>query len=185
MNADNNLYQLYQSIELENVILSYKGEFTSELLTALIHILEAKMEELGTDFRVRKRVFNVIIECFQNLYHHIDFYDFRNEKLEVRKPALIIVKYKDGDFIVNTGNYVMTKDVPKLEKRLSFINTLNKNELRELYLEQLNKGKISSQGNAGLGLIEIARKTKEKLIYNFVKKDSKISFFSLKVVVGN
>ncbi|MFN5846664.1 MAG: DUF6272 family protein, partial [Flavobacteriia bacterium] len=68
----NNVYNLYRTMEEENVILSFKGIVTAELLTSLLNIMEVKMESMHEEPRVRKKVFNVLVECLQNLYHHVD-----------------------------------------------------------------------------------------------------------------
>ena len=33
------------------------------------------MEDLQDSPKIRKRVFNVLVECLQNLYHHIDEFE--------------------------------------------------------------------------------------------------------------
>jgi hypothetical protein len=43
----------------------------------------------------------------------------------------------------------------------------------------MREGHISDRGGAGLGFIDIARKTGEKLLFSFLKIDSTNSFFVL------
>jgi hypothetical protein len=47
----------------------------------------------------------------------------------------------------------------------------------------LNNGEMSLKGGGGLGMIDIARKTGEKLEYNFLEIDNKVSFFTLNIKV--
>jgi hypothetical protein len=55
--------------------------------------------------------------------------------------------------------------------------------LNELYTNQLRYGKITERGGAGLGLLDIARKTNKSLHYNFIPINKFYSYFILKVVI--
>lgn len=178
--AVTDVYQFYRSLEDEQIVLSFKGEFTAELLTSFLHIMENKMEELNTDPRKRKRVFNVLIECFQNLYHHIET-NSDSLKEGLKKSALIIVKHVDGKFIVRTGNHIDSSGKDELKSKLDMVNALSSDELRQLYKMKLENDPRTPKGTAGLGLIDIARKSKNKLGYEFIDIDKSDSFFCLNV----
>lgn len=172
------VYNFYQKMEDENIILSFKGEFTSDLLTSILHIMEAKMHSLGITPRRKKRVFNVLVECFQNLYHHIEEHTESEGEIVFQKSALIMVM-SDGDKItVRTGNYIRNEGIDDLEKRIEMINSLSDEQLRELYQKRLSDSELSIKGTAGLGLIDIARKSKSKLDYEFINVDNSCSFFA-------
>ncbi|MFT5778820.1 MAG: hypothetical protein ACI837_001776 [Crocinitomicaceae bacterium] len=177
------VYDFYRRMEDEKVILSFKGEFTSELLTSILHIMEAKMLTLGVSQKMKKRVFNVLVECFQNLYHHIESIADDESSVLLQKSALIMVKHDADKIIVRTGNYLPNNGIDELKTRLSFVNGLNETELRELYQQRLLTNDLSEKGTAGLGLIDIARKSKNKLGYEFIEIDNNTSFFCLNVVI--
>ena len=77
-------FDLYNLMERNNVLLAFKGTVTSELLESVFQIMESKMDDLNDSPATKKKVFNVLVECLQNLYHHID--DFDNENVVVN-PA--------------------------------------------------------------------------------------------------
>lgn len=170
-------------MEDENIILSFKGEFTSDLLTSILHIMETKMHKLGISQKRKKRVFNVLVECFQNLYHHIERKNEDEQDLLIQKSALIMVKYVGDKIIVRTGNYVKNEGIEELENRLSMVNGLSEDGLRDLYQKKLLTSELSDKGTAGLGLIDIARKSRNKLEHEFVKVNDGCSFFCLNVVI--
>lgn len=177
------VYNFYQKMEDENIILSFKGEFTADLLTSILHIMETKMHKLGISQKRKKRVFNVLVECFQNLYHHIEQNTEGEEDLLTQKSALIMVKYVGDKIIVRTGNYVKNEGIEALESRLGMVNGLSEDGLRDLYQKKLLSSELSEKGTAGLGLIDIARKSKNKLEHEFVKINDGCSFFCLNVVI--
>lgn len=180
----NNVYNLYRTMEEENVILSFKGIVTADLLSSLLNIMEAKMESMHEEPRVRKKVFNVLVECLQNLYHHVDEgpVPITKEHLE-RKSAMVLIGKEKGHFIIRTGNYIDSDKVDILKERLNKINSLDKDDLKIYYQDSLNSSVVSSKGTAGLGMIDIARKSGNKLEYEFLKINEETSFFCLNVKI--
>jgi len=83
-----------------------------------------------------------------------------------------------------TGNYMETKNVEELKGKLELVNSMDKLELKAYYKEILSNGTRSSKGTAGLGMIDIARKSGQKLDYYFEEIDTKMTFFSLTVKIA-
>lgn len=181
--AITDVYDFYRKMEDEHIILSFKGVFTADLLTSILSILEGKMVDLEIDPKKKKRVFNILVECFQNLYHHIEEIGETEELIQHQKTALIMVKHENGVFMVRTGNFIQQEAVPDLKEKLELVNRLSEEELRDLYRETLNNDSRTEKGTAGLGFIDIARKSKNKLEYDFININEKISFFCLNVVI--
>ena len=71
-----------------------------------------------------------------------------------------------------------------MKKRIDKVNSLTREELRRFYREILDNEQISDKGGADLGMIDMARKSGEKLSYNFEKIDNDLSFFDLLVKVA-
>lgn len=166
-----------------NIMLSFKGEVTSDLLTSILQIMESKMEVLDESPKIKKKVYNILVECLQNLYHHIDEDDTLTAANE--KSALFMIrKSDDGDYSIMTGNYIANENVNHLKNRLDKINSMDKEELKDYYKEVLNNGEMSAKGGGGLGMIDIARKSGKKLDYSFINVDKNFSFFSLIVNIA-
>jgi len=169
-------------MEKENILLCFKGDITSDLLTSILQIMESKMDSMNEEPKLKKKVYNVLVECLQNLYHHMEEYDL--DDLTKRSAIFMIGRKKDSEgYEIYTGNYILKINVPKLKERLDKVNSLSREELKEYYLAVLNNGEISEKGGGGLGMIEIARKSGEKINYNFLEISDKISFFTLKINV--
>lgn len=177
------VYNYYRRMEDEQVILSFKGEFSAELLTSILHIMESKMLELSIPMQMKKRVFNVLVECFQNLYHHIDDAPSETELDSTKNSALVMVKYVDNKIMVLTGNYIPKGSTADLKQKLVLVNELDERELRELYQQRLLNNSVSQKGTAGLGIIDIARKSKNELGYEFIEVNDEYSFFCLSIVI--
>jgi hypothetical protein len=175
------VFDIYDKMERNNILLSFKGEITSDLLTSILRIMENKMDNMQEEPKMKKKVYNVLVECLQNLYHHMD--DASDETGKIRSAIFTIGKM-DGKYSIITGNYILNENIMGLRNRLDEVNSLNKEELKEYYKKVLNNGEMSLKGGGGLGMIDIARKTGEKLEYNFLEIDNKVSFFTLNIKVS-
>lgn len=170
-------------MEEDNIIFSFNGVVTADFLTVILDIMDTKMNHLAESLKTKKKVFNVLVECLQNLYHHIDDEDEIKREIKRSKSSLVMVIRSQETYYVQTGNYIDKSVVKELEERLIKINSLDKESLREYYRETLDNGSVSSKGTAGLGMIDIARKSGNKLEYEFLEIDNDFSFFSLNVKI--
>jgi hypothetical protein len=177
------IYDIYKQLEERNVILSFKGMMTSELLTTILQIMESKMERFEERPKIKKKVFNVLVECLQNLYHHIDedIDDIDTEQNELN--SLFMIAKTVSTYTITTGNYMKPKDVESLRGKLNLINGMTKEELKAYYKQVLNEGTMSAKGTAGLGMIDIARKSGKKLDFDFSPINNNLTFFSLSVKI--
>lgn len=179
------VFDIYDKMERNNILLSFKGEITSDLLTSILQIMENKMDNMQEEPKMKKKVYNVLVECLQNLYHHLDEIAEVNEDSEKIRSAIFTIGKIDNKYSIITGNYILNENIIGLKNRLDEVNSLNKEELKEYYKRVLNNGEMSLKGGGGLGMIDIARKTGEKLEYNFLEIDNKVSFFTLNIKVSN
>ena len=168
-------------MEKNNVLLSFKGAINDGLIDAIVELVERKLHLNEESSKVRKKVFNILIECLQNLFHH-------NAKLdqEIKDQTAVVVmiaKNIEGYSIV-TGNLINDVKVESFKEKLEEINSLDRQGLKELYKSVLKQGEFSDAGGAGLGLIDIGRKSGEKLEYGFIPFDENYSFFSLNVKIN-
>lgn len=185
MDSKIDVFEFYDRMERENIMISFKGDMNTELLDAILQVAEKKLLQIEETAKVRKRVFNILVECLQNLYHHIEHIKFDHKK-ESEKPSVIVMIARTvRGFSIITGNFVLNNDIDQLKDKLQEINQMNSEEIKSLYKKVLSSGSRSKKGGGGLGIIDIARKSDEKLEYGFIPFDSVSSFFSLNVKVSS
>ena len=75
-----------------NIILFYKGNVDSDVINHVLDTVEDKMVEVNEQSKLRKKVYNVLVESLQNLYHHVDRVpdDFEDQTSE--RYGLLVVK---------------------------------------------------------------------------------------------
>jgi predicted DNA-binding protein (UPF0278 family) len=118
-----------------------------------------------------------MVECLQNISRHADEYE-SGESLYARK-GIFMVSRTEQYWCVTTGNAIFNAKVKELREMIEQINGLDEDQLKDMYIRQMHKGRLSTKGGAGLGFIDIRRKTKKKLEYHFLPITDKVSFFLL------
>jgi hypothetical protein len=159
------------------LVLAYTGMITNELINSLLNILEKNLEKSGVPTKTRKRVFLVVIEALQNILRHADI---DSHKEEDRLASIELVENEDF-YRVFTRNLMLSDKVDGLGEKLSYLNSLDSLGIKELYRSVLTNNEISEKGGAGLGFIEIVRKTERKLEFVFLPEEGKYSCFTLMV----
>lgn len=176
------IYDYYKNMQSKNIVLAYKGYVSEELFNSLLQIAENKLGRIEVRYKTRKKVFNVLVEILQNIFHHFDGKD------ELESNDLLSVVFllsKSGeDYHIFTGNHILHSKVDELKSKIDIINGMNEEELKSMYKKTLFQGDISDKGGAGLGIIDIARRSGEKITYNFKKVNDFYSFFSLEVKIS-
>lgn len=178
------IHDFYDKMDRDNILLSFKGDITAELLTSILQIIESKMDNMQEEPKLKKKVYIVLVELLQNLYHHMD--DPSREAgnaNDASRTAIFMIGKEQNHYNVITGNYIKNDKVTGLKKKLDDINSLPPEELKEHYKKILNNGQMSDKGGGGLGMIDIARRTGKPLFYQFAPISDAYSFFTLNIVI--
>jgi hypothetical protein len=178
------IYSFYKKMEHNDIMLSFKGDITSELLTSMLQIMETKLENMDEQPKTRKKVYNVLVECLQNLYHHRDEMESAAANDETKKQAIFMISRNTLEYNIMTGNFVKNDKVAMLRNRIDKINGMTKEELKQHYQDVLSLEGFSEKGGGGLGFIDIARKSGQNLSYDFLQIDADYSFFSLYIKIS-
>ena len=169
-----------QMMSDNELILAYRDHISEETVQQLLSITELKLVQSGEEKKLRKRVFNILVECLQNIVNH-------SAKSEEKEdiPSILLIGRHDSDFFIVTGNRIENSQIEGFEKKVNEINSWNHSSMRDIYSEKLGKSKYSEKGGAGLGLIDIYKRSGRKLKYSIEEIDERISFLSLHISVDN
>ena len=171
------VYDFYKSMKAHEITLVYEGEITHQITKAFTSLTESNMEKEEESNTVQKKVFHVMVECLQNISKHAD--SFGSDDFLFAGRGIFMVSKGDVEYHVTTGNVIENAKIEELTRILDNINILDKEGLKQLYKTQMREGRLSEKGGAGLGFIDIARKTGRKLEFHFLSIDEENSFFIL------
>lgn len=184
------IYSIYQNMEKDDIILSFKGDITQDLLSSVYQIMESRLDSGEENLKRKKKFYHILVECLQNVYHHMEAMKEEHHTGEddmdaerERTAIFMIAKGEENSYRIVTGNFILNDKAIDLHQKLDKISAMTPDELRAYYLETLNTTELSDKGGAGLGMIDIARKSGHRLDYHFHKVSDHYSFFSLGVVV--
>jgi len=175
------VYEFYKSMQAHEVKLVYEGKVTHQITKAFIALAEAQMEENEEAAKVQRTVFHVMVECLQNISRHADEYESGDHIYSGR--GIFMVSNTPDSYCVTTGNAVSHKKVESLKKMIDEVNQLTTSELKTQYMKQMKEGQLSTKGGAGLGFIDIRRKTGTQLDYHFLPLSDTVSFFLLTTII--
>lgn len=162
----------------ERLMFVYRGVVTNENSVPLLMLLEKEMKNSEFGFVGRKRLFMFVLESLQNVSRHTN-------KIHHANMSLVLYSKTDTGYTVTTGNVLPTESINDLKIRLEEINNLETKDIRNVYRQMLSTAEFSDKGGAGLGLIEMAKKTGNKLDYDFVTLDNEYSYFILSKTVNS
>ncbi len=176
------IYELHKTMVARNLILVYEGEFTQEITKSVLAMAERNMDAIGEDSAVKRKVFNVMVECLQNIVKHSD--EVNDINYADKNSAVFMIGKQEDKYIITSGNPIANDKIGMLQSKLEHINALDKEGLKNYYKEKIKESHgLSEKGGAGLGFIDMARKSGQKLQFDFEHINENISFFSLKTII--
>lgn len=181
MSFDVNEY--YSKLNGGEVLMAFKGDISSELISNVLEVVESRMDDLSENSKIRKKVYNVLVESLQNLYHHIEMLPDEMHKEFGPKFGILVISRVEDKYKISTGNFITHTKIDILKNKIDKINSMGKEELKDMYKFILNHQRLSEKGGGGLGLVDIARKTGNQLDYTFERYNDTYYFFNLDVYI--
>ncbi|MCH8317781.1 MAG: hypothetical protein IIA88_04690 [Bacteroidetes bacterium] len=173
--------KIYQNLQKDDLCFIYQGEFTDDMTEKIINLSEYNIEKIEDLKKLKKRISFLMVESFQNIVRHGQKPGLLNRT--VNKPVMFLVRNIGSTYYITSANLIENKNIDNLKTKLNRVNELTAEELKTLYREILSTGEVSEKGGAGLGFIEMARKTGKKLEFDFEEVNDKLSFFYLRLTL--
>ncbi len=120
------IFDLHQTMVDQHLILVYEGEFTQEITKSVLSMAERNMDSTGEESSIKRKVFNVMVECLQNIVKHAD-------QEEKDNAAIFLIGRNADSYLIISGNPIKKEDKGVLTENLEKINSLDKEGLKELY----------------------------------------------------
>jgi len=179
-----NLYYLQTELDTQGILFSFSGPLSQTLLLEMGDTLRNKMTLEKASPSMTLKVFSMLVEQTQNIIHYSAKKRTPAHSRKAVSEGIIVVGCESGRYYVLCGNIVPNQKVNSIAKQLSQLQKMDKEALNKYYREQRRKAPYAddSQG-AGLGFIEMARRSITPIEFNFQQVDDVFSFFSLKTSV--
>lgn len=169
------IFKLFKAMQKDNLNYIYRGVFTAKITDNILALAESNLVKKDDPRALKRKVYNVMVEGLQNVTKHQADIDKEVEN----NFGVFVLKKEHTKYFITTGNLIENDNINKLKAQIEQVNKLDKDELKAFHRKVLVDGKMSEKGGAGLGLIDMARKSGNKLLYAFEKVDDKYSYFYL------
>lgn len=166
----------------DKIFLNYQGPILYDTIGDLISLLKETMFEAKVKQAIYKKVLMIMIEALENIFKYHEFFG-ENEELIFNYPPSIIVKYSDHQISVRCSNPILKVDSEILKKRLIHINRLDKAGIKDEYKQTITNGQFSEKGGAGLGIIEMAKISDDKLTFSFNPINEEYNNYNLEIKI--
>jgi hypothetical protein len=171
--------QLERLMAENNVYLIWSGHISTDVEKEVLTFTETKLAEEDVELTLRRRIFSVLVEILENVAK----YSPGREPEEKFGMPVAMIRLEDDVYTLTTGNLILNEKVEDLKRKLDTINKYDKVGLKELFRKSLSGQTINSNSTGNMGLIDMARKSGSKLVYQFEQINELYSYYVLIVKV--
>lgn len=175
------LYNIKIEMEQDGVILSYTGPINQDIIEGLSSVVKEKLRLENISMGISLKIFAVFIEQIQNiLYYSQD--ELKDMDTSLRNGITIIGKSEDHFFVLS-GNETTHFQKERLESKLEKVASMTKDELKKAYRDARRVESDEFSSGAGLGFLEMARKSSRPIEFDFKRLGEDRYFFSLNIII--
>ena len=177
------VFNLYKIMSDQKIISAYHGEFSQHVINMLLKQAKWDMHNQGVEMATLKKTYGVLVECLENVLKHTTIMNRKNVSSGTSE-GIVLFSHNANEYIVTVGNLVKKDQIDPLREKIDYVNSLDRNGLVEQFKNILRNGSISEKGGAGLGIIDIALRSGNKLRRIFKPYDKEYSFFVLQITIS-
>lgn len=173
--------ELSERFQKDNLYYMYRGRFTQRIIVDILELIEKNLLGDQCISKVKKKIYNMLVEGLQNITRH----QATAPSAKYKDTSMMAMQATEDRFLVTTANLIENKNIPAIRERIDYINSLSAKEIKKYYKEVLVQGAISEKGGAGLGFIDMARKSGSPLLAIFTPVTEDVSYFYFRIEVPN
>ncbi|MDQ3108732.1 MAG: SiaB family protein kinase [Bacteroidota bacterium] len=162
----------------QHYMLCYKGHFSQDVTKSLLTMAENKLEKEGTETAIKKKIFNIMMGCLQNICMT------ETTTQEENPSAIFMLGKNDQEFFIFSGKVIPNEQVDEMKRKLYAINMMDSEDLKNLFTSLIKSLSASEISESEVTLIDIARKSGKKLEFNFHEINDLTTFFSMRTVIA-
>lgn len=175
------LFSMRESYNRQQIMLCFNGPISRSLIEEIGNALRNYLAADHAHPSAAMDVFGVYIELTQNIRHYAQQQGWTEQDASA---TVVVARNEAGHYVVSAGNIIRQQDGEAMLARVEALASLDKAELKARYKEQLRKPReADASSGAGLGLIDIARKSSAPLQANLRQLADGRAFLSLRAEI--
>jgi len=169
-----------------NISISYTGPLWESSIKGIAEMVKTTLSHEDLTINASKSIFSVFVEQVTNmLMYSAEKENYSKESSEEAPTGMLLLGHTGNAYFIQTGNAIKNESVDFVKSSIEHLNSLDKKELRQYYKETLRGENTNPESKgAGLGFIEIARRTTAPIQYSFEPYGKNLSYFSMYVEIG-
>ena len=175
-----NLLSMRKSYLEQRIMLCFNGPISRSLIEEIGNALRNYLNSQQATPTDAMDVFAAYIVMTQNIRHYAMRLGYDEE---TASATVAVAKDAQGHYLVSAGNLVEYSDGEALLRTIESLAKLDKQELKQAYKKQLRMPRGNESSGAGLGLLDIARKSSEPMRASLEPLPDGRGFFSLTAVI--
>lgn len=174
---------IFNSLRSDSLCFAYSGAISDTITHKIIELTQFNIDSTGSFSKLKNKISFLMAECYQNVVRHGKETTIQTNLHD--KTNAFFVRSFGSSFYITSANIIKNKDIDIIKEKLDRVNSLSADELKVLQKQVLAKGKLSEKGGAGLGIIEMARKTGKKISFDFKLLNEEASMFYLQLELNS
>jgi len=172
------LYELRDEFDRTGTLMCFNGPFYHSIIEEFGKAIRSYLTADNIAQEALMDVFAVYIELAQNIRN---YHTLRGACGLEAASSIITIGRNGKGYKVSSGNVVLNSDLDALCGRVDGLNAMTGDELKSEYRRQRRREVPPEALGAGLGLLEIARRSSDDMTYVVRELDAGRKFFSLTV----
>jgi hypothetical protein len=172
--------ETFKALPVTNTLIyAHNGGVLPDAVPTVIGLLEKALNKHSVDPIKKRKIQSLSIEVLQNQVRHGIHSDGTTTRVN---NSTFSVKKSGNTCTITAGNLVEPSAIAELTKTLRSINSATKEEIVQRYRNQILNAHNSSSG-AGLGLLDMRRKSGSMITFTFSEKSTCHTYFQIKLTL--
>ncbi len=163
-----------------HIVSAFRGRFSQQIIHSFSSLVHNRYQQIcGRD---RRRLLSLMVEMGQNVLYHGGWGSI-DGRSDLVGRGFLLVREAPGFLEVQSGNFALNAAARTVQRRIGLLNSSDRDEIRQLYREQLRGPLTEGRRGAGLGLLTIARICSANISTDSLKFSDRLQFLFIKALL--
>jgi len=175
---------IQEGLKDRGIVLSFWGLFTQGIIEEMGEVIRKGLVKSEFMNKQAVAVFSVFIEQTQNIVNYMKKQlECNGESNGFESSGIVAIGQKNDEYFVFSSNWIKNEHVEDLKNKLDDISSKSSDEIKKIYKSQIREARKIDVVGAGLGFLEMGKKSSKPIEYTIDKIDDSYHIFKLTVHV--